>query len=169
LNVVFDSWDWSVDSPLAEDIDGDGISELRARSLHYWFFDDLSNPASPFPEVIFHFDQRNESFLPATARFDGESKTAVSLAQDKVTRIERRERESYDYGDLRGAVFGVVIQMCFSGRESEAWSYFDNHYNRSDRDEKRRLLRKRLAVDPVYRAILSATRRLGHSRRDPHS
>ena len=36
-------------------------------------------------------------------------------------------------GNLRGAVFGVVIQMCFSGRESEAWSYFDNHYNRSDR------------------------------------
>jgi hypothetical protein len=154
VSTLIDSLDWHVGRTLkAEDIDGDGRAELRQWSLHYWFFDRFTNVDSPFPQVIFRFDTTRGRYVPANAAFPDETGRRIEELKQNVAVIERNPGDPTKGGMLLGAVTGVVLELCYAARIDEAWQYYDEHYSQPDRAERRQVVLRHMADDPVYRSV----------------
>lgn len=152
VRSLIDSRDWGVGHNLRiEDIDGDGCVELVQSSLHYWFFDRFNNVDSPFPQVIFHFDSKKKRFLPANRLYSTHVDLQIAKLKASVDKLEARASEREAHGSLLGAVVAVVLELCYAERASEAWAYFDQHYALPDAAERRGLLQRQIARDPVLR------------------
>jgi hypothetical protein len=152
--VIYDSDKYSVGHSLRViDVDGDGRSELVQSLLTFWFFDRLANTNSPFIDIVFSYEPKLREYLPANQRL---SEFALRNLEQQINAVRvvksKWNGTGYD-GDILGEVLEVILSYLYSGKEKEAWEYYEAEYDLHDKAEMKSKIEKVLMDDAVYRAI----------------
>jgi len=169
FRVIFNSADYGVGHELeANDVDGDGTSELFMTLHTFWFFDGLCGACSPNFAIAFKYDQRRGVFRPANHTVKGLCYTADELIQaEQKIRVWQGDNPDFistpiKTSELYSKVLIYALPMIYCGREDLGWSFFDRLYNLPDRAVRKSRIKRTLRRDRVYRAIqndLERTRR----------
>ncbi|HEX5707771.1 MAG TPA: hypothetical protein VFX96_10780, partial [Pyrinomonadaceae bacterium] len=120
--VIYDSTKYNAVLPLrVADFDGDGRREIIQNIGTFWYFDWFSNLDSPRPPVIFAYDEAAQRYVPASAKF---SEVTLADIEGRIAKV-RELKERGDVGGHRAGVIDVVARYVYSGREREAWAFFE--------------------------------------------
>jgi hypothetical protein len=146
--LIFKSGDFDVSEAGFIDLNRDGRMEIRAVSRRYQYFHGLSNMNSPIPIVIFQYDPATAAYRPANSRFP----ELVLLDADA---LKQCKLDLSGNPGLPGLVFEIAIGYAYTGRDADAWAFFDQWFpgDAKEKAEARSALKKALAADPVYRAV----------------
>ncbi len=146
--LIFKSGDFDVSEAGFIDLNRDGRMEIRAVSRRYRYFHGLSNMNSPIPIVIFQYDPATAAYRPANSRFP----ELVLLNADA---LKQCKLDLSGNPGLPGLVFEIAIGYAYTGRDADAWAFFDQWFpgDAKEKTEARSALKKALAADPVYRAV----------------
>ena len=152
--VIYDSGDYPVGHSLrAIDIDQDGKYELIQSLLSFWFWGRFSNVDSPFIEVIFVYNPTLQKYIPANPQFQ---EFALRNIVDDIRKAKEIKADSNQPGQDKGkfgAVLKVVLTYLYTGKEQEAWSFYESDYNLPDKKEMKVEIQKALGRDAVYKAL----------------
>jgi hypothetical protein len=160
FRVIFNSTDYDVGHELeADDVDGDGTSELFMALHTFWFFDGLCGACSPNFAIAFKYDRKRGIFRPANHVVKGSCDTADELIQAEQ-KIKVWQSENPDLisnpikaSDLYSKVLIHSLPLIYCGSEDLGWSFFDRLYNLPDREVRKSTIKSTLRRDRVYRVI----------------
>jgi hypothetical protein len=82
FSVLYDSGNYPVGYLRALDLDKDGRYELLQPLLSFWFFNKLDNTNSPFIDIVFKYNPRTQTYIPANRC----SKSACGIFMREKTR-----------------------------------------------------------------------------------
>jgi hypothetical protein len=135
------------------DIDKDGKEELIQSLLTFWFFSRLDNTNSSFPEIIFTYDSKSKEYVPANNKFQDFVLRDIQQHIAKVKEAKSKSHKTKFDKDILSAVLEVVLRYAYSGKEKEAWEFYEAEYNLPDKAEIKSEIENKLKADSVYRAI----------------
>jgi len=157
FRVIYDSGKYDLVYELrVTDVDGDGYSEIVQNLGSLWYFASLDNLYSPRPPIIFTYDSSERIYVPANKRFQ---QLALKDIEERITKtgevIERKDDPASAL-HVRSAVLDVVLRYLYSGKTSEAWTFYDRHYKIEDKETLRVELIKKLGQDKLYQSLKEA-------------
>ena len=150
--TVFDSkeWDLGQEDVCIHDFDDDGVQEISLAVTSFWGFGAMSMAESPMPCVVFKYDATARKYMPDKAAFAG----ALSDIDEDVQRIDPDENpRGGSNGPYLATRLDVFLRYAYAGRENDAWSFFDEQYNLSDKEDVKRGIKRILETEPVYRYV----------------
>src|SRR6266496_503078 len=82
----------------------------------------------PFPVIIFKYDAQAQKYFPANH---------VVFDADTLGLVPNDESDSpgSDDTDPKSKILGALLDYIYSGKQDEAWSFFDREYNFADKVE----------------------------------
>lgn len=152
--VIFDSDSYEVsDEEVAIiDPDHDGIYEveLAVRSLDSVF--DFPMSETPLPGVIFKFDKKTDSYLPANHLFQNYLLQGI----DKQISELNADPKSPKYLSSR---LGVLLHYLYAGKEKEGWAFFDREYALPDKEMIKTKIRNVLKKGRAFQYITNSAKK----------
>lgn len=159
-HVIYDGRLWKtgreVDDMSLIDLDNDGVYEISVPTCIFYGFESLCPGCTPLPTIIFKYSNKAGRYLPANPEF----------ANYLLAKIEDRKQNIHSIGsppdnmNHLGSVLTVVLDYVFAGRESEAWTFYDQAYKLPDKHEIKKEIRAKLSESPVYQFIYRKRTRL---------
>lgn len=126
------------------DLDKDGIYEISLPVTAFYLMQDKMYIGEiPLPEIVFKYDPYKKKYLPANSLY---ADYALRGIDDEKLRLN--DKDNYFSRRLR-----ILLRYIFAGKESEGWAFFDNAYNRPDKQEMRLRIQSVLNSQPVYRYL----------------
>jgi hypothetical protein len=146
FRVLFDSYDYGVgrEEFCVIDIDKDGIHEISLPvTAFYTMQDKMYIGEIPLPEIVFKYDPQKKKYLPANTLYTDYALRGLDdekrLLNDKDNYLSRR--------------LGILLRYIYAGKEPEGWAFFDNAYQRPDKQEIRLRIQSVLNDQPVYKYL----------------
>jgi hypothetical protein len=143
-----------VDDALIEDLDKDGTFEFIQNSNKFAYFNHRCFVCLPRPVVVFRYDKTAMQYLPANHIFPSFALRDVKASIDKVKALN-----SDRYGDSFPYVLDVALSYIYAGMERRAWAFYDRHYESSEKKTVKRLIKRELRNDGIYRFLYSKRQR----------
>lgn len=163
--VIFDSLTYGVgrEELSVIDLDKDGTYELSMPVTAFYMFENMSMAETPLPEIIFKYDARARSYLPANQLFPeyalrGIDEDIKALKPDDAAYMSKR--------------LDILLRYVYAGREREGWDFFERAYERADRDALKKEIASELSRESVYRFLRRTTAKRpsgGVARTPPHA
>lgn len=145
-----DTWEMGGEDVCIHDFDDDGVSEISMAITRFWGFDSMSMEESPLPGVVFKYDEAARKYLPDKLAFA----SGLTRIEEDVAAIDPNEDpEDNSKGSYRAVRLDILLRYIYAGRESEAWSFFDETYNLADKDKIKHEIKHILEFEPVYRFV----------------
>jgi hypothetical protein len=128
------------------DLDRDGVYEITQPVTRFYGFMGwkLAPARTPLPTVIFKYDQKAQTYLPANALFRDYLLKDVAAARERLTGPD-------DHINHLADVLNIVLGYIFAGDEEGAWAFYEGAYNLPDKAEVKKEIEAELKDDPVYR------------------
>lgn len=138
------------------DIDGDGKCELTQAVMTFDYFH-MSHASSVLPTAVFAYNDKSRTYLPANKKF---SSYLLGGIKDDRTRLESAKanldpKAVAPHEEYLSAVLGVFLDSVYAGRQADGWSFFNDEYRLSDRQEIKTDIQRAFRNDPIYRSIYS--------------
>lgn len=154
--VIFDGRIWSVgregDDLGIVDIDGDGVYEITFPiTSFYQLHDKMAMSQIPLPEIVFRYDPKLKTYLPANRRFR-------NYLLGRTSRLDSLATTDDEFA-VRSAILDVVLTRIYAGRESDAWRFYNRTYTLDDKAAIKRRIKSILREQPVYNFIYRRSRR----------
>lgn len=152
FSVLYDSGNYHVGGLRALDLDKDGRYELIHTLNSFRFFNKLDNTNSPFIDIVFKYNRRTQTYIPANPEFQDFALKDIEQKIKKAREVGATDDSSNYYRNLLSAVLEVSLRYIYAGKEKEGWSFYEE-YNAPDKDEVKSELKKVLDRDSVYQSI----------------
>jgi hypothetical protein len=152
FSVLHDSVNYPVGYLRALDLDKDGRYELIQSLLSFHFFNKLDNTNSPSIDIVFKYNPRTQTYIPANPEFQDFALKDIEQKIKKAREVRATDDSSNYYRNLLSAVLEVSLRYIYAGKEKEGWSFYEE-YNAPDKDEVKSELMKVLNRDSVYKSI----------------
>jgi hypothetical protein len=152
FSVLYDSVNYDVGYLRASDLDKDGRYELIQPLLSFKFFNKLDNTNSPSIDIVFKYNQRTQTYIPANPEFQDFALKDIEQKIKKAREVGATDDSGNYYRNLLSAVLEVSLRYIYAGKEKEGWSFYEE-YNAPDKDEVKSELKKVLNKDSVYKSI----------------
>jgi hypothetical protein len=157
ITILYDSQDYPVGYGLViEDLDKDGTSEFIQELLTFDYFDRIPHAYSPLPAVVFRYDAETNTIVPANPRYAdfllkdiGED---IKNCEEFVSKVNPADYDD-NTGEYLSSVLQVVIPYFYAGKETEAWSFFDQKYQLKDKEDIRSKIEAQLDKCAVYQYL----------------
>ncbi|MBO0727484.1 MAG: hypothetical protein J2P52_17930, partial [Blastocatellia bacterium] len=162
--VLYDSNDWHVGAALrAVDLDKDGVFEFIQSVMTFDYFY-VSHARSPFPKAIFKYDMKAGKYLPANHLFPDEVAQDLEKDEAEVARFKLNLEgpDAYEREEYVAAALRALLKYIYSGREPQAWAFFDAEYKLDDKQKLRSDIKKLLRGCAIYNYIYSQRNRNGN-------
>ena len=155
FHLIFEGPKWRVgregDDMRIVDLDHDGVYEILVPITSFYGFSEwIPTGRTPLPTAVFKYHPRIEKYLPANLLFEADllsdiaaRKEAISGAVDPITQPTE--------------ILPIVLDYIFAGKEQEAWTFFEESYKLSDKQELKARIQAVLKGHPVYRFIYRKT------------
>ena len=120
------------------------------------YFDRLPHVLSPIPTVVFKYEEKKNTYLPANHLFAQYLLKEIEEDIEKVREFkDKTDFTTYDddLGDYLSLMLQVVLRYIYAGKEKEAWLFYDKEYHLRDKEEMRSKIRKKLESCLVYKKI----------------
>lgn len=160
--VLFDSDEYggSRDEMWIDDIDKDGVYELKVRTYGCTSIGRTFNlHSTPQPIILFKYNRKANKYLPANFLFQDyerkEIEQTISRLQPTSEKPDLTDNQSLDEGFYFREMTEVFLQYVYARREREAWAFLDKFYNLPDKNEVKSSIRAALRRDKIYRLIYS--------------
>jgi hypothetical protein len=155
FKIVYDSGPYPTAYELrVADLDHDGQMEILQNLGTFWYFDALNNVNSPRPQVIFKYDSRLGTYQPSNPRFSEVTLRDIDARGANVQQILARQEDPFWHRqNVLCSVLDVTIRYLYSGKNSEAWAFFEQYYPFEDKKEVRSEIANALRKDRYYQAI----------------
>jgi len=114
-----------------QDLDGDGRWEILSCNAAFTYFKNIPYSDSPFPPIVFGLE---------SGKFVNEDKKFQKVFDDDIA-AERKAIQDHGYSD--GEALQIVLDYLLSGRESDAWTQFDQLLNSPKKEAIRSELQER--------------------------
>jgi hypothetical protein len=153
--VLYDSRDWQVGQDLTPvDLDEDGVYEFIQSVMTFDYFY-VSHARAPFPKAIFKYDIKSGKYLPANHFFPEEVTQDVKKDVAELARFGRDpdRSDAYKREEYVAAALRAFLKYVYSGREPQAWAFFDLEYNLEDKQKLRSDIKKQLRGCSIYNYI----------------
>ena len=145
-HVIFDGPKWGVTRELEyADIDGDGIYEISQAVPAFQDFDSLSIASSPLIDVVFKYDGKTKTYLPANRIF---VTYALAGVDEQIKALDKSDARKFE-----SDVLFIVLRYIYAGKRNEAWSFYDREYNLPDKERLRGKILATLRDEPVHRFL----------------
>lgn len=146
FRVIYHSTDYGFWGRLGvEDIDHDGVYELSTRVTRYYMFADLPHGGSAEVVAILKYDQGAKKYVPANYLFQDEA-----LKGNEEALASLPSKSGIDY---RQQLLNIFFAYLYAGKEREAWDFFEKEYNKPDKADLERKIRRELALEPVFQYL----------------
>lgn len=159
FRVIYDSDEYSgaVGYDLKPmDMEGDGILEFTQTIMTFDYFDRLSHARSPLPTVVFKYDTKRHTYLPANNLFPGYVLDGIDDFKAEAEKLGAEAPATATYDDSSGeylsAMLNVVLRYIYAGERRQAWAFYEMEYKAPDKAAMQTKLQQALDSDPVYRA-----------------
>ena len=153
FKVIFDGDDWAVGREAwdleAVDLDKDGSYEIIAPTCIFYGFANLSPGGTPLTRIVFKYSKTSRRYLPANPQF---SDYLLARAEHIKSQISPTGDPIDDLNHLSD-VLDIVLDYVFTGRQKEAWTFFDQAYKLPDKNKVKTEVQSVLNSSPVYRFI----------------
>lgn len=138
------------------DLNRDGVLEFTSYLETFSNFERLSYAQSPFLLLIFQYDPKAKKYLPANPKFPDYTLEGIDKdVQDFKKFNERTDFAKYEdaAGEYLSSALKVILKYIYTGKEKEAWAFFDKEYQLKDKEEIRLRIKEKLVEDAVYKYI----------------
>jgi hypothetical protein len=152
FRVIYDSVNYPVGGLRALDLDKDGRYEMIQTLNSFGFFNKLDNTNSPSIDIVFKYNRRTQTYIPANPEFQDFALKDIEQKIKKAREVGATDDSSNYYRNLLSAVLEVSLRYIYAGKEKEGWSFYEE-YNAPDKDEVKSELKKVLDRDSVYKSI----------------
>jgi hypothetical protein len=152
FSILYDSVNYDVGGLRALDLDKDGRYELIHTLNSFGFFNKLDNTNSPFIDIVFKYNPRTQTYIPANPEFQDFALKDIEQKIKKAREVVATDDSGNYYRSLLSAVLEVSLRYIYAGKEKEGWSFYEE-YNAPDKDEVKSELKKVLNKDSVYKSI----------------
>jgi hypothetical protein len=152
FSVLYDSVNYDVGGLRALDLDKDGHYELIQTLNGFGFFNKLDNTNSPFIDIVFKYNPRTQTYIPANPEFQDFALKDIEQKIKRAREVGATDDSGNYYRNLLSAVLEVSLRYIYAGKEKEGWSFYEE-YNAPDKDEVKSELKKVLNQDSVYKSI----------------
>ena len=126
------------------DFDNDGVFEIRALVTDFYsLHDKMSMSEIPLPGIIFKYDAKQRTYIPANH----------SLFAYKLPKISGDEDTSHLRDASPSEVISVLLEYVYAGEEEDGWRLYESRYRGSDKQEMRKRIESILRRQPVYKFI----------------
>ncbi|HEY7183241.1 MAG TPA: hypothetical protein VIC84_17545 [Blastocatellia bacterium] len=162
--VLYDSNEWRVGSGLTPvDLDKDGVFEFIQSVMTFDYFY-VSHARSPFPKAIFKYDLKTGKYLPANNLFPDEVAQDLDKDMAEVAQFKQDPEgsDAYEREEYVAAALRTLLKYVYSGREPQAWAFFDAEYKLDDKQKLRSDVKKLLRGCAIYNYIYSQRNRNGN-------
>lgn len=153
FKVIFDGDDWAVGREAwdleAADLDRDGSYEIIAPTCIFYGFANLSPAGTPLTRIVFKYSKNSGRYLPANPLF---SDYLLARAERMKTQI-RSTGDPIENQNHMSDILNVTLDYVFAGRQTEAWTFFDQAYKLPDKTKMKKEVQAKLSRSPVYRYI----------------
>src|ERR1051325_9517632 len=140
-HIIFDGPKWGVTRELEyADINGDDIYEISQAVPAFVFFEDLTNASSHLIDVVFKYDAKTKTYLPANQIFLTYSLAGIDEQIKVLDKSDARKFES--------DVLFIVLRYIYAGKRDEGWSFYNREYNFPDKERLRGKILATLRDEP---------------------
>jgi hypothetical protein len=157
FRIIFDGSKYSVGREgydlAVKDLDRDGVYEVIAPITDFYdLHDTMSISDIPLPEIIFKFDPRKETYVPANSLF----RDYVFQGLVEVPKVTESKALNFQH---RSAVISNLLIHIYADDEKAGWDFFNRSYELDDKEEFRRRIKTILRKQPIYKLICNPRRR----------
>jgi len=151
FRLAFDSRRYPIgdamDDAVLLDIDKDGMLEFIHYSNMFSYFDDYCFTCLPRPVVVFRYNLEAKQYFPANHIFPAYSLKGVKKSIEQVKEMDRQQR------DIFPPMLEVLLSYIYSGREKQAWAFYNQYYNSQYGRTLKRKIKSALRRDGIYRFL----------------
>lgn len=147
--VIFDSANFGEGPPFISiiDIDNDGVYEVTMNVTAFDYFDRLGHVYAPWGTAVFRYNAKAGKYFLANKRFQ-----QFLLADIEKEKAETNTKDEYK---LLSAVLQVMLDYIYAAKEKDAWAFYEQTYNLSDKQRIRDAIKDILEKESVYRMLYS--------------
>lgn len=146
FRVLFDSGDYGVgrEEFYVIDVDKDGVYEISLEvTAFYQMQDKMYIGEIPLPEILFKYDPAQKKYLPAN-----------HLHSDYALRgLDKQVRDLNETDNYLSKRLRILLRYIFAGQEKQGWSFFEEAYQRPDKEEITARIEDLLSKQDVYRYL----------------
>jgi hypothetical protein len=146
FRVLFDTDEYGVgrEEFYVIDIDKDGIHEISLPvTAFYTMQDKMYIGEIPLPEIVFKYSSEKKKYFPANSYY----------ADYALRGIDDEKRPLNDKDNYLSRRLRILLSYIYAGKETEGWMFFDNAYQRPDKQEMRLRIQSILNDQPVYKYL----------------
>lgn len=164
--VIFDSGKFGeIYIKSAIDIDDDGTFEFQYNIDPMACFGYMGCAQSPSGTAVFKYDKKLGEYVLANNLFqdyllkDLESNKAKAGLTVKKIKTTNKTNLPTLAGNHQTAVFRVMLDYVYAGKEKEAWEFFESTYSLNDKQGVKKEIIEMLGEDTVYQLLYKKTQK----------
>jgi len=153
FRIIYDSTKFDAGGEIGNyltpiDINKDGIYEFSRDVMAFDYFHSAHSD-SVFPPAIFSYSKVQKKYVLSNRRFS----SYLLEEKDRYLELLESAPNRDDFFPKRHSLRSVFLHLIYSGRNAEAWKFFEENYSFSDKEEFAQDIRAVFQRDPTYISI----------------